>query len=55
MRLEIVATTIFKYVNPADPSQYPGKKKVYSIILKLFLCTDVVLVSLGLHWVGDIY
>ena len=54
MCLEIVASTIFSYVNPADPSQYPGKK-VCSIILKLFWCVDVVLVSLGLQSVGHIY
>jgi len=28
MCLEIVAITIFNYVNPADLSQYPGKKKL---------------------------
>jgi len=53
--LETVATTIFNYVNPADPSLYLGKKKVYSIIIKLFWCMDVVLVSLELHRVGNIY
>jgi len=52
MCLEIVAITIFNYVNLADLSQYPGKKQLYSIILMLFLCMDYVLVSLGLHRVG---
>jgi hypothetical protein len=51
----IITTTIFNYVNPANPSQYPGKKKVHSILLKLFLCLVEVPVPLGLHRVENIH